>query len=272
VLHAFIIAIEYSLERHHLDTIMSASPVSAWLNAAAKFPLLTKEEEIVLGRQVVDWKALPTDACDPEHERIKRNGIRAQQRLTEANLRLVWKLVRERYGTSLGTDDLLDLLQCGSLGLHHAASKYNPELGYRFTTYARDWILEKCQRWQDNCSRPIRIPTTLTNTARRLSKVRRELNVRLGREPSLSELASGLGKSPDEVRLLIERMMPVSSLDQPLHSSVDCTLAETIPAPTSGWNDAERHELKIRLQLLSQHRIARVTPISEAHQLDLVLG
>jgi DNA-directed RNA polymerase sigma subunit (sigma70/sigma32) len=181
--------------------------------------------------------------------------------------------VRERYGTSLGTDDLLDLLQCGSLGLHHAASKYNPELGYRFTTYARDWILEKCQRWQDSCSRPIRIPSTLTNTARRLSKVRRELNVRLGREPSLSELATGLGKPPEEVRLLIERMMPVSSLDQPMHSSVDCTLADTIPAPTSGWNDAERHELKMRLQLLSGHqRMARVAPMCDTHQLDLVLG
>jgi RNA polymerase sigma factor (sigma-70 family) len=272
LLHGVIIVIGYSRERHHLDTAMSSSDVTRWLNDAARIPLLTKSQEILLGRKVCAWKALPPDGSGLEHKRITDSGIKAQQRLTASNLRLVWKIVTGKYGTRMPTDDLLDLLQAGATGLHRAAFLFDPEKGYAFSTYAKTWILESCQRWQDNYSRPIRVPTTLTNTARRLPKVRAELYRHLHREPTLSELAAGLNKPVPEIALLIQRMRPVSSLDQPMHSSVDCTLADTIAAPASSWDHTEQQAFAERLRLLSNHSVRSVTPIRDAHQLDLALS
>jgi len=217
---------------------MAASELNAWLDAAARIPRITPAQEIMLARQVQAAQALPATGRSAEQERAARRGLRAQQRLTEANLRLVWRIVDKSYRPVVPAHVLPDLLQMGAEGVFHAASKFNPEAGYKFSTYAACWIRERCQKELDKMGRPIRVPTTLTNAARKLPRVQAALLQRLGRPATVAELAAALPLSEVETRLLLQRLQPVASLDQQVCGrDGDCLLGDLVAAPPPPESD-----------------------------------
>lgn len=211
---------------------MASPELTEWLEAANRVPRISAAQEIMLARVI-------QHAIGTSDERLKQRGLKAQQRLATANLRLVWCVVMgspkrpSSYRRSVPDHQLADLLQVGAEGVFHAASKFDPEAGYKFSTYAAIWIRERCQKELDRMIRPIRAPTTLANAVRRFDRVRAALGQGLGRQPTVEELATELQVSESEVRLMAERLQPVASLDQ-ICGDGDCSLEDLIAAPLQG--------------------------------------
>ena len=233
--------------------------LQAWLDGAGRIPRVTPEQEILLGRQVQAAAGLPQEGRTAEEERIARRALRAQQRLAEANLRLVFRIVESQYGRMVQAHQLMDLLQVGAEGCFHAASKFNPESGYRFSTYAANWIRQRCQQELDKMGRPIRAPSTIAPQLRRLSRVRAELEQQHQRPPTVQELADALRLGEEEVRLALERLRPMASLDQQVGADGISRLEEWVasPAPVEA---VELHALAVlspmeRRAVLAAHGI-----------------
>ncbi|MEO1003756.1 MAG: sigma-70 family RNA polymerase sigma factor [Cyanobacteria bacterium J06638_7] len=152
---------------------MASESADRWIDAASRYPLLTAEQELHLGRQIREWLDHP-DGRDDCPSAIRKRGIRARNRVVQCNLRLVATLaLRKR----LGPHTLLeDLLQCGALGLQRAAEKFDPARGYKFSTYAFWWIRQAMQRAAET-DRPVRLPadgirTALSGTTARAEQIR----------------------------------------------------------------------------------------------------
>lgn len=220
------------------------SEQQAWLDAAGRVPLLTAAEEITLGRFVQAAAGIDQDSTDPDHKRALRRAQRARERLCSANLRLVYT-VAKGYRSLVPDHQFLDLLQAGAEGVLHAAGKFDPELGYKFSTYAAIWIRQRIQIELDRHGRVIRAPSTITPRLRRLPRVRQLLTQRLGREPSVEELATGLGMAPAELLLALQRAGPTASLDQCLvDGDTTTTLADLQSAPASEQDDEQLEQLR----------------------------
>jgi RNA polymerase primary sigma factor len=159
--------------------------------------LLTHEEEIDLSR------------------RAKQGDARARQRLIEKNLRLVVSVAKKYRGYGLPFEDLI---QEGNIGLMKAVEKFDPDRGFRFSTYATWWIRQAVQRAVADKGRTIRVPVHMTEKIRKVSRALSELAVELEREPTEEEVARRLGWDPEEVRLTMSAMPDATSLDQPVSS------------------------------------------------------
>jgi RNA polymerase primary sigma factor len=159
--------------------------------------LLTHEEEIDLSK------------------RSKQGDARARQRLIEKNLRLVVSVAKRYRGYGLPFEDLI---QEGNIGLMKAVEKFDPDRGFRFSTYATWWIRQAVQRAVADKGRTIRVPVHMTEKIRKVSRAMSELAVELEREPTEIEVARRLGWDPEEVRLTMSAMPDATSLDQPVSS------------------------------------------------------
>src|SRR5207248_637433 len=169
--------------------------MSLFLQEVRRHPLLTREEEVELAKQ------------------IERGDLEAKERLVNSNLRLVISNARKYQGHDL---PLLDLIQEGILGLIRAAEKFDWRKGYKFSTYATFWIRQALQRALDNRSRTIRIPVHLGQRERRIARAQRELAARLGRDPTEEEIAQAAELSVEDVRDAHEAARVVTSLDRPV--------------------------------------------------------
>ncbi|MGL6160073.1 RNA polymerase sigma factor RpoS [Microbulbifer sp.] len=190
----------------HLQKNLDATQL--YLNEIGFSPLLTAEEEVYYAR-----KALRGDAA-------------ARKRMIESNLRLVVKIARRYVSRGLA---LLDLIEEGNLGLIRAVEKFDPERGFRFSTYATWWIRQTIERAIMNQTRTIRLPIHVVKELNVYLRASRELAQKLDHEPSADEIANLLEKPVEDVERMLGLNERVTSVDTPIGPSSEKTLVDTIP-------------------------------------------
>jgi RNA polymerase primary sigma factor len=212
---------------------------SNWYSAQIKrIPMLTASEEITLGTLVQNWLNDP----DPSPS-LQRRGKRAQNRMVEANLRLV-VTVANKYSRQVPSADFMDLVQAGNLGLVRAVEKYDPTRGYKFSTYAYWWIRQGVSRHVEQFSRSIRLPSSCTQKLYQVATATRRLVQELHRNPSKAELAKALEISTQDLELLITRGQACVSLDAYAKNNDNLsTIGELIADPSGIGIDEQLEQL-----------------------------
>ena len=196
-------------------------PATLYLNAIGFLPLLTAAQEIALARQVA--QGLP--------------GSRSQ--MIEANLRLVVSVAKRYQGRGLA---LLDLIEEGNLGLIRAVEKFDPELGFRFSTYATWWIKQNIDRALMNQADTIRLPVHVVKDLTQCIRAVVQLRSKLEREPSPGEVAAHMGRTESNVRTLLSHQLRLCSTDLPLPDAPDLTLLDTVASPEEQDPSAQLEE------------------------------
>ena len=213
---------------------LSSDSIGWYLSMIGRVPLLTPAEEIELAHQVQQMKQLitiPADDRSPRERQQIRMGCRARDRMMAANLRLVVSVAKKYQNQGL---ELLDLIQEGTIGLERAVDKFDPAMGYKFSTYAYWWIRQGMTRAIDNTARTIRLPIHISEKLAKLRRITRELSHRFGRQPNRLELAHAMGVEPDELEDLLSQSAPCASLDAHARGDDDrSTLGELIADPNS---------------------------------------
>ncbi len=213
--------------------------------------------------------------------RAKAGDARARKRLTEKNLRLVISVAKKYRGMGLPFEDLI---QEGNLGLMKAIDKFDPDRGYRFSTYATWWIRQAVQRSVADKGRTIRVPVHMGEKIRKMARTYNELSAELEREPTDEEVAEKLEWDVDQVRDVKSALPDATSLDQPIGSGEDASelglfiederepeVGETVAREMeSGWLDEavehlpERHrEVLIRRYGLDDREKATLAVLSD---------
>ena len=205
-------------------------PVKAYLKEIGRVPLLSAEEEGVLARAA--------QAGDAD----------ARRQLSEANLRLVVSVAKRYAGRGL---PFLDLIQEGNLGLMKAAEKFEPDRGFKFSTYATWWIRQSITRAIADQGRTIRIPVHLVENINRVKKTAGELLRKNGREPTAEEIAVRLEMEPDRVRELLQLAQEPISLETPVGEEEDAHLEDFIQDEEAGIPVDEAGRQLLRQELMN---------------------
>lgn len=179
-----------------------------YLNEIGFSPLLSPEEEVYYARMAM------------------RGEEAGRKRMIESNLRLVVKISRRYVNRGLS---LLDLIEEGNLGLIRAVEKFDPERGFRFSTYATWWIRQTIERAIMNQTRTIRLPIHVVKELNVYLRAARELTQKLDHEPSAEEIAELLDKPVADVKRMLGLNERVASVDTPLGPDSDKSLLDTIP-------------------------------------------
>lgn len=174
-----------------LDEIADDS-VRLYLHEIGKIPLLTAEEEIDLAMK------------------IREGNQRAKDKMAEANMRLVVSIAKRYTGRGL---DFLDLIQEGNTGLLRAVEKFDPDKGFKFSTYATWWIRQAITRAIADQARTIRIPVHMVETINKLLRTQRRMTQQLNREPTMEELSKELEMEPEKIEYIMKIKQDISSLD-----------------------------------------------------------
>lgn len=194
--------------------------VEPLLQAAGRFPLLTPALEIELGRQIRAWQGHP-DGPDKAPKTVQRRGRRALNKFLSCNLRLAHYVARRFCNRGVPMEDLM---QSATEGLLVAAQRFEPRLGYRFSSYGVWYALQSCQTAVAQQAGAIRLPTTVSESIRRVERTREKLRLTLGRDPSREELEEAAKLRPgqlDDLRLA-DRMSQARSLDAPVTNDDGC--------------------------------------------------
>jgi RNA polymerase primary sigma factor len=219
----------------HEDEIEVSDPMRMYLQEIGRVPLLDAQQEVELSMQRESGLRArdKLDAAEAELaltertilERSVRLGDRAQQRLVEANLRLVVSIAKKYVGRGM---PMLDLVQEGNLGLMRAVEKFDYRKGFKFSTYASWWIRQAVTRALADQGRTIRVPVHMVETINKLAAVQRHLSQELRREPTIDEIAKDLEVEPNKVTELRRIAQDPLSLESPLGEEDDSTLGDFV--------------------------------------------
>src|SRR5215208_2126392 len=179
------------------------------LREAGRYPLLKPSEEIELAK------------------RIEKGDLAAKDRMINSNLRLVVANARRYQGQGLA---LGDLIQEGMLGLIRAVEKFDWRKGFRFSTYGTLWIRQAIQRGLENTSRTIRLPVHMSQRARKVARIERELALKLGHEPSNEEIANAAELTVEEVEEIRAADQAPASLDKTVGDDGDTAFGDLLAA------------------------------------------
>ena len=192
----------------YLDDDVADDSVRLYLREIGKIPLLSAEDELALAQRVV--------AGDKD----------AKDQMAEANMRLVVSIAKRYVGRGL---DLLDLIQEGNTGLLRAVEKFDPDKGFKFSTYATWWIRQAITRAIADQARTIRIPVHMVETINKLLRTQRRLTQELNREPTNDEIAKAMEIEVDKVEHIMKIKQDISSLDASIRDDEeDSVLADFI--------------------------------------------
>lgn len=192
-------------------------------------PLLTAEEEVLYARRAL------------------RGDEVSRKRMIESNLRLVVKISRRYSNRGLA---LLDLVEEGNLGLIRAVEKFDPERGFRFSTYATWWIRQTIERAIMNQTRTIRLPIHVVKELNVYLRTARELAQKLDHEPTAEDIALQLEKSVDDVNRMLRLNERVSSVDNPIGGDSDKALLDIIPDEKGGSPETSTQDDDIKNSII----------------------
>jgi RNA polymerase primary sigma factor len=231
---------------------ISDDSVRLYLREIGKIPLLKPDEELALAKKVVS------------------GDKRAKDKMAEANMRLVVSIAKRYSGRGL---DFLDLIQEGNTGLLRAVEKFDPDKGFKFSTYATWWIRQAITRAIADQARVIRIPVHMVETINKLLRTQRRMTQELNREPTIEELAKELEMEPEKVEYVIKIKQDIHSLDagvgrdgededsvlgdfvededmvSPVDSAADQLLKEQVQSILGTLSEREQKILKMRFGL-----------------------
>lgn len=224
-------------DQRYLDDIADDS-VRLYLREIGKVPLLSSEEELALAQRVV--------AGDKE----------AKDQMAEANMRLVVSIAKRYVGRGL---DLLDLIQEGNTGLLRAVEKFDPDKGFKFSTYATWWIRQAITRAIADQARTIRIPVHMVETINKLLRTQRRLTQELNREPTNEEIAAAMEIDVDKVEHIMKIKQDISSLDASIRDDEEESVLadfiedeDTVTPEESATNQLLKEQVKDMLGALTE--------------------
>lgn len=220
-------------DQSYLDDIADDS-VRLYLREIGKIPLLSAEAELTLARLVV------------------QGDKKAKDQMAEANMRLVVSIAKRYVGRGL---DLLDLIQEGNTGLLRAVEKFDPDKGFKFSTYATWWIRQAITRAIADQARTIRIPVHMVETINKLLRTQRRLTQELNREPSNEEIAAAMEIEVDKVEHIMKIKQDISSLDASIRDDEEESVLadfiedeDTMTPEQSATNQLLKEQLDILLE------------------------
>lgn len=208
-----------------LKTSGSADPVRMYLKEIGRIPLLSREEEIRLA------------------QRAEGGDIKAKEKLTSSNLRLVVSIAKKYIGRGM---TFLDLIQEGNKGLIRAVEKYDWTKGFKFSTYATWWIRQAITRAIADQARTIRIPVHMVETINKLMRTSRKLMQDLGREPTPEEIGKVMDLDPEKVREILKVSQNTTSLESPVGDGEDDSILGDFIADdkqTTPYDSTSQHML-----------------------------
>lgn len=221
----------------YLDDVADDS-VRLYLREIGKIPLLSADEELELAHAVV------------------AGDKRAKDKMAEANMRLVVSIAKRYVGRGL---DLLDLIQEGNTGLLRAVEKFDPDKGFKFSTYATWWIRQAITRAIADQARTIRIPVHMVETINKLLRTQRRLTQDLNREPTNEEIAKEMDIEVDKVEHIMKIKQDIHSLDQSVRDDEEDSVLgdfvedeDTITPEESATNQLLKEQVKDLLGSLSE--------------------
>jgi RNA polymerase sigma factor (sigma-70 family) len=186
---------------------------SAYLRDIGRYPLLTKDQEIILARQVKEW----IEGENPSPQVVRR-GERAYHKLVNCNLRLVVSIAK-RYTNKCKRSELSDLVQEGTMGLAHGVKKFDPERGYALSTYVYWWIRQSITRYLATYDRVIRLPSHAVELLTKLRNWTPVFENTHGRKPTIEECAEFCKISASRLQEYLDKSNDAISLDARVKST-----------------------------------------------------
>jgi len=257
-----------------LENIDTDDTIGLYLKEVSRVPLLTAEEEVDLAQRIERGRMAREELARGnvstkrrlELRRLIEDGWAAREHLITANSRLVISVAKKYMGRGV---PFLDLIQEGNIGLIRATKKFDYRRGHKFSTYATWWIRQAVTRAIADQGRTIRVPVHMGDQINKLLRVQHQLTQRLGRDPSVEELAEALDVPPKKVENMIQVARRPLSLETPTDDEEDSVLGDFIED-----DEAPPPDEMVTYNLLQEHleEILNTLPPREVRILQLRYG